>query len=234
MSQYGAQGAAKQGLSTRQILAFYYPTTKTGSVGGSVRVLITASIGRATTVVARPGLAVLDLARGTTVQVPTSGPASKATLWRMSGSAGGRTQVSYRTDVWHAWRILQGDGEFRSSRAPLTLALGRGRVTYRGTLRSMAPISKTTHRITVNKVWLESYVKGVVPREMPASWRPAALRAQAVAARTYAEYEVGNSSDRVSTSVTAPAARCTAVCRRRSPRPTTRPWPPPVRSAPTG
>lgn len=40
-------------------------------------------------------------------------------------------------------------------------------------------------------IWvpLEDYVKGVVPNEMPASWPPAALQAQAVAARTYGVYK---------------------------------------------
>lgn len=38
----------------------------------------------------------------------------------------------------------------------------------------------------VNVVGLESYVKGVVPAEMPANWSPEALKAQAVAARSYA------------------------------------------------
>jgi SpoIID/LytB domain protein len=33
----------------------------------------------------------------------------------------------------------------------------------------------------------EDYLKGVVPREMPASWHPEALKAQAIAARTYAD-----------------------------------------------
>ncbi len=32
-------------------------------------------------------------------------------------------------------------------------------------------------------------MKGVVPREVPATWRPEAVEAQAVAARTYASYE---------------------------------------------
>ncbi len=36
---------------------------------------------------------------------------------------------------------------------------------------------------------LESYLKGVVPREVPAAWTPHAVRAQAVAARTYAAFE---------------------------------------------
>jgi SpoIID/LytB domain protein len=195
MSQYGAQGAAEQGLSTQQILRFYYPHTQRGHAGGSVRVLIVASIGKSTTVVARPGLQVHDLAAGTTVAVPRKGAASKATQWRMSGAGGGRTKVSYRAGGWHVWRTLTGNGEFRTTGAPLTLVLGSTRVTYRGTLRAMAAVSRTTHRITVNKVSLETYVRGVVPREMPASWRPAALRVQAVAARTYAEYEVAHSTD---------------------------------------
>jgi stage II sporulation protein D len=37
----------------------------------------------------------------------------------------------------------------------------------------------------LNTLPREDYVKGVVPREMPASWLPEALKAQAVAARTY-------------------------------------------------
>ena len=39
---------------------------------------------------------------------------------------------------------------------------------------------------TVNAVGLDDYVRGVVAAEMPASWAPQALEAQAVAARTYA------------------------------------------------
>lgn len=38
----------------------------------------------------------------------------------------------------------------------------------------------------MNTIPLEDYVKGVVPAEMPASWNQEALKAQAVAARTYA------------------------------------------------
>jgi stage II sporulation protein D len=38
----------------------------------------------------------------------------------------------------------------------------------------------------VNEVLLERYLRGVVPWEMPHDWQPEALRAQAVAARSYA------------------------------------------------
>jgi stage II sporulation protein D len=40
--------------------------------------------------------------------------------------------------------------------------------------------------LAVNHVWLEHYLYGVVPAEMPASWPTEALRAQAVVARSYA------------------------------------------------
>ena len=42
----------------------------------------------------------------------------------------------------------------------------------------------------VNQIGFEEYLRGVVPSEMPASWGPEALKAQAVAARTYAAYEI--------------------------------------------
>ncbi len=101
MSQYGAQGAAKKGLSTQQILAFYYPHTRKGHVGGSVKVVITENIGDPTIMVSRPGLQVRDLATGKTVKVPTGGSAAKASKWRMSGAAHGGTKVAYRTNRWH-------------------------------------------------------------------------------------------------------------------------------------
>ncbi|MDQ7861576.1 SpoIID/LytB domain-containing protein [Peribacillus frigoritolerans] len=38
----------------------------------------------------------------------------------------------------------------------------------------------------INTVYMEDYLKGVVPLEMPALWHAEALKAQAIAARTYA------------------------------------------------
>jgi stage II sporulation protein D len=195
LSQYGAEGAARKGLNAQQIVRFYYPHTVAGTVGGAVTVLISADTDLKTTVVARPGLEVRDLAQGTTVPVPTTGRPSKATLWKMSGDGHGATEVSYRTDTWHVWRTLTGNGEFQSTGARLTLVIGKGRVTYRGTLRSLAPDGAGTQRITVNRVSLEGYVRGVVPVEMPASWHQAALRAQAIAARTYAAFEARSSTN---------------------------------------
>ena len=56
MSQYGAEGAARQGLSYRQIIDFYYPGTSWGTARGRIRVLITADTSDDLVVEARPGL----------------------------------------------------------------------------------------------------------------------------------------------------------------------------------
>ncbi|MGO0122953.1 SpoIID/LytB domain-containing protein [Desulfothermobacter acidiphilus] len=54
---------------------------------------------------------------------------------------------------------------------------------YRGNLRVV--LEDKALQI-VNELDMEDYLKGVVPREMPASWPLEALKAQAVAARSYA------------------------------------------------
>jgi len=59
---------------------------------------------------------------------------------------------------------------------------------YRGWLE--ASIGSDGQLLLVNQVGLEDYLQGVVPREMPASWHPEALKAQAVAARTYAVSQI--------------------------------------------
>ena len=45
--------------------------------------------------------------------------------------------------------------------------------------------------ILINDVDLESYIQGVVPSEMPARWNTEALKAQAIAARSYAVANMG-------------------------------------------
>lgn len=189
MSQYGAQGAAKQGLRFDQILAFYYPGTQLASTSGKVRVRITADTDGNTTVRHRSGLRVLDTGNGTTYQLRTK---RTPKVWRLR-SVQGQTRLYYRTDKWHLYRTggrvaLKGAGEFRAS-GPLTLRLPSGDRAYRGGLRFVGGS-------TVNVLSVEKYLRGVVPSEMPPSWAPAALQAQAVAARTYAVRERADNARR--------------------------------------
>src|SRR5437879_4864390 len=44
--------------------------------------------------------------------------------------------------------------------------------------------------LAINELPLEDYVKGVVPSEMSTAWHPEALKAQAIAARTYGLYQI--------------------------------------------
>lgn len=197
LSQYGAEGAARQGLTARQIIHFYYPHTKAGTAAHTVRVLISADTDDNTTVVAQPGTSVRDLATGTTTALPTDGDAAAATEWRLSARDGGGTgtDVSYLTDTWHLWTTLGGDGELLRH-GGLSLVVGAGTVDYRGSLQSLTPTDgKAGQRVTVNRLAMDAYLRSVVPREMPASWHPAALKAQAIAARTYASYEVEHSTN---------------------------------------
>ena len=182
MSQYGAEGAARQGLSYRKILRFYYPGTSWASSTGRIRVLLTADTTDDLLVRARSGLTVRDTAGGKRMVLPDNG----ARRWRVATGANGVTQVSYRTKRWHPWRVLEGQGEFFAGGRPMTLYTPAGGRAYRGMLR--VATTSSGDRVTVNDIDLDNYLKGVVPLEIPGSWSSAAVRAQAVAARTYAAY----------------------------------------------
>ncbi len=191
MSQYGAQGAALQGLGYRDIVDFYYPGTTWSAFRGKVRVLITADTTSDVVVSPAPGLTLRDLGDGATYPLPD--PAG-VTRWRIKVGAGNNSVVAYRTDRWHRWRpggraALAGDGEF-SARGPLTLWTPSGARRYRGALRSASPSAGSATRDTVNVLRMDAYVRGVIPREMPSSWQPEAVKAQAVAARTYAAWSL--------------------------------------------
>ncbi len=62
---------------------------------------------------------------------------------------------------------------------------------YRGSLELMNLGGRVT---VINLLDLEDYLLGVVPSEMPASWQMEALKAQAVAARSYAWAHMGTHS----------------------------------------
>lgn len=187
MSQYGAQGAARQGLSHRKIAEFYYPGTTWGTVKGRVKVRITRTTSSDLVVRTRSHLRVRSLDRKQTWVLPANG----ATQWRLTTNARNRTVVQFTKPGagWKRWKAFPGVGQFAAGGRPVTLVTASGDVAYRGQLRAAAPTAGSRVRETVNLVSMENYLRGVVPLEMPASWHPEAVRAQAVAARTYATYE---------------------------------------------
>jgi len=63
---------------------------------------------------------------------------------------------------------------------------------YRGRIQIV--VNGQKHLDVINVTDIESYLKGVVPREMNGNWDQEALKAQAVVARTYALYQIEKNS----------------------------------------
>jgi stage II sporulation protein D len=164
MGQWGAQGYAKQGYTYDQILAAYYPGTTLGqTTATTIRVLL-ASGKKKLTISSKKAITVEDgdgfdhtLAAGTTTVTPTLELAVD----------GGPEQA------------LDPPLTF-SPAAGTALTLGR---RYRGRIVVDVPDGRLR---AINVLPLQQYLYGVVPAEMPSIWLPAALDAQAVAARSYA------------------------------------------------
>ena len=79
-----------------------------------------------------------------------------------------------------------------SSTIITSISRGYGNPVYEGNLE----VSIVKDRLLiVNDINLERYLRKVVPSEMPSSWSLEALKAQAVAARTYAYQDVLNKSN---------------------------------------
>ncbi|WP_182524350.1 SpoIID/LytB domain-containing protein [Nocardioides dongkuii] len=191
MSQWGAEGAAREGRSYRQILRFYYPGTRWGRAQGAVKVLISGDTTDDLKVRHRSGLVAKSLGNGRKVRLDRARP--QARTWRITAASPTRSKVSWRggSGGWRTLTVLRGDAQLQA-RGPIRLVTPTGTVAYRGALRSASATPGRTTRDTVNVLPLDQYLRGVVPSEVIASsWHPQTLRAQAVAARTYAAYERG-------------------------------------------
>jgi SpoIID/LytB domain protein len=204
MSQWGARGRAAGGQDYRKILSTYYQGTRleTRNTAGSVRIALSdspidlarpwprlfgplafvagpVSVDGAPQLQASPGMSVGFDADGTgqaiafTVQADgTRGsavPIKQPMTLRTTSPAGIRTNIM---------QVMGGD--FRP---------GAEQRRYAGVLQI---IPKGAGKVLpVNVLPMEDYLKGVVPAEMPTYWGVEALKAQAIAARTYAVGHLG-------------------------------------------
>lgn len=187
MSQYGAYGYAMKGESYQWILTHFYggTTVATMSANGgnpneTVRLLNQS--GRTSVTVTSPGLSI----NGKPV-----GPYARFKLENGQITVAKATSCTSHTGSSVA--SLTGSG---MSRAQLTSSNGRmavcGSNTYYGSMSAAIDADTGTMEI-INTVDMQHYLQGVVPSEMPASWADSfsgsginALKAQAVAARSYA------------------------------------------------
>lgn len=173
MSQYGALGYAQQGYTHEQILKAYYAQTTIGIVAPSPAVRVLLQSGRSS-------YKVSGIARA---EGATTDPAKTYTATRRDGKLvllDGATQVTSTASP--PLRLDAPDGRALTLRGTSVPGVTNGR--YRGGLELRPTGSRGLQAINV--VGLESYLRGVVPAESPASWPAAALQAQAVAARSYA------------------------------------------------
>ncbi|MGH3005652.1 MAG: SpoIID/LytB domain-containing protein [Gaiellaceae bacterium] len=169
MSQYGALGMAENGSSYRQILGHYYRNTSVER-RGNPKVGVELASGRTS----------LQIGPSTAFRVST-GARNES---HPTGSAIVRIRGS-RIKVTGIEGTFESPATFAPGNAPIRL----GSTAYSGTL----VVSIRSGRLrAVNRLRMEGYLRGVVPRESPASWPPAALQAQAVAARSYALYGLVN------------------------------------------
>jgi stage II sporulation protein D len=163
MSQYGAYGYASKGWTYDDILAHYYSDTALGRTEKStVRVLLqsvsTASVSGARSANGK------HLSPGATYYVR---------------QAGGDVELANT-----AGKVL------RRTSGTLVVKPSGGRTTLGGVGTYRDNMEFRTAGVfgvnAINAIGMENYVRGVVSRESPSSWPAEALKAQAVAARTYA------------------------------------------------
>lgn len=165
MSQYGAYGYAERGRDYRFILRHYYRGTSIGRLTGPrvVRVLVDISP-RAVAFSGASRACGRGLAPGRSYEAVRS-----------------RGGVTLRTS---GGRMLSGCGRRLRATGPGTVSIAG--TAYRGALEVVPTRSDPRSLNAVNAVPVDQYVRGVVANESPSSWPMAALRAQAVAARSFA------------------------------------------------
>jgi len=187
LPQYGARGAARAGWDAARILGYYYPgisvqpmpTREVRVLVAEGRATLAASRDRAWRAVGEAGGPSVALAAGAGYRLrPAEGGVTVA-------DAAGREVARFPGPV--VLEALPLGGSRRLAPAPRPGgAIALDGVVYRGRIRV---VPRGDLLDAVNHVGLEEYLLGVVPKEMPPAWgddAPAALQAQAIAARTYA------------------------------------------------
>lgn len=208
MSQWGALGAASvDKLSAAKILRFYYPHTTSGSESSAqqIRVLLSAVDAPGTGYVeVRPAGGLTASYAGASHVLATRvahpgkngkpGKAHAIGAWRVQ-RAGDHLALRERdAKVWHTAVANVGtNARFSDDAAVIPVGVPGGGASihftsYRGTVAAELRGSLEA----VNRLPMQAYLLSVVPAEMPASWPQAALRAQAVAARTYAAHGINH------------------------------------------
>jgi stage II sporulation protein D len=162
LSQYGALGYANEGWTYDRILAHYYTGTELGPAGvARVRVLVAES---------KPS-----------VRVRSDAPFRVRDVFgKVYPLAAGEVALGPKL------RVML-NGVPTELAGPLLFLPGTAALRVDRPYRGQIEVSVAAGKLNaVNVVGLEQYLYGVVPKEMPSAWPDEALKAQAVAARSYA------------------------------------------------
>ncbi|MEA2635921.1 MAG: stage sporulation protein [Chloroflexota bacterium] len=204
MSQWGARGRAAAGQDYKKILSTYYTGTRidTRDTSGMVRIALTDD----PIDLARPWPRLFGpqafIAGPLTVEgLPQLQAPAGSSLGFDANSAGQPIAYVIAADGSHAAPVVITNTLTIHSSSPAGIRTnimqvmggdfrsGAEQRRYAGLLRIVPKGGATV--LPVNVLPMEDYLKGVVPAEMPPYWGVEALKAQAIAARTYAVAHLG-------------------------------------------
>jgi SpoIID/LytB domain protein len=195
LGQFGSLGYSLAGWDGNAILDHYYSNTVAGAIdpNGIMTVRLTDEDGTDTLVQQSAG----------TLTTNFPGAPGPFTAVKISSAGGGAFSLSYAATCAGPWATVPGtapgpivvdspeEGDNPAAMAQVCEPDGTNR-WYRGDIVTVWDSAGAGTQRTINTVRLDQYVRGVVPRESPASWANSgngaginALRAQAVAARSY-------------------------------------------------
>jgi SpoIID/LytB domain protein len=165
MSQYGAYGYAQKGYTFDQIVEHYFPGTDlTTTTVKNIRVL---------------------LGTGPSLTISSTAP------WKLRDGTLPAIKLEPGTVTLDPELKLKLPGEAKPETfvGPLTFSVAptAAPLVFKKPYRGSFIVSSDKKTLSlVNALPLDEYLYGVVPSEMPFTWLPQALAAQAVAARSYA------------------------------------------------
>jgi stage II sporulation protein D len=169
LSQYGAYGYAQQGSGYARILHSYYLHTQLTTIGSRrVRVLLQLS---------DPFIRVRGASRAGSKRLR---PNRTYKIRRSGGRLSVRSSSGHLVGRFASGLRLYRPGHSVRLLGPALNGVRSGR--YRGAIQVLAQGGVTA----INVLPMDTYLRGVVPGEMPSTWPIEALKAQAVAARSYA------------------------------------------------
>jgi SpoIID/LytB domain protein len=172
-------------LSWKSIVSFYYPgTVLSEHANSTIRVRLDA-VGHGALTLPTP--AGLRLAGSL---LPAAIAGAPVTAYRVSPRSVGGVRVDALSSAgWTPYRDLASAAVLTNpSRGNVVdvQKAGGSKRSYRGSIVVNGVTSTSITSVSV--LPMETYLRAVVPAEMPASWHPNAVAAQAVAARSYANY----------------------------------------------